>query len=1315
MNRIITVVIITCFAACDIARAYPAGMRAGSGSLVQQTLFTSPDKAGSLARAAAKYLEASMAKAFAGIPLADVQATLEYIRETAFSSLRIDGRRFNVTGGAEEGQVFVTISESCVLRYFNPKMPALPLPADNLTVSWEYPINEYLGFQLLKTKPAGSTQPVESSALEAGQEDMFRRLGMNSEVFLHEIVNIQYVFSTVLEIGELRLERDGEGTTPKFAGLLELNQQMKVTINGLKELSRLFVSGRLTKEYLNQTQGCREWRGKDLTEYFFEEVEKLHDMLECVKNYHLNRYVPVFSQEHKASIKIASQLMPFACSKIAAFFRSKGGLDAIGRQQEMDVNSVIEMAAVSFFRKDKNIILSLNDVPPVMGDKLLFMEVLYNLIKNGFEAADKEGFVRVGTFLDSQSNEVVVTVEDNGRGIAPQDKDRIYEMFFTTKGELGTGVGVAFSKEIVENAGGTITFDSEYGKGTTFTIRLPASAGIDTTGNPGGILGYFKALDKQGDNAVIAGVNLADLENESDLTAYLNDYCVVQEKEVLKDLLQNRLKGGERALFDSVFNPRARLAERVKGEGRPPLKVVHVRGGRGAAKVTEELSALAREGFVDLTIIPGAVDDGRSWADMAYYLNTTGVPDMGKGYSDMGSDTDAVGFAVSRLVEGDTPCSKQEAFELLGEAIRGFKNKYHKAANADVRRLVRQFEVLDREKRERVLPCIIEFYERIKLEQRKNNLYMDIRRIPMRSVIIVGAREIFGSWQGAIDFFGEFVDSAGRVLLPTEDRLYAMALLEDGTFLPTENALNEAGKDSGYLYFTVGPGSFASKEVFEEIFYASMGRPPQEREKRIIELLRMSEYDRLKGESINLLRNMSKPEIKNFIGFIEKTFSYLSSGIMIQPSAAEAVSEADMIIYGPTDIESNIASAVIYDDIREAIERNRSAVKILIGNSRDEHHIEPPGTTISSQMERLYRYLSDQQRYRVDECDWGRLTDFVTHVIGRKYDDPELRDYIPFDADLLRKTGVAPVGLDLEMLNLGQDRTGAYGAEYRQTRDGRYNSSLMVDVMLSLSMMNELGYPLELSEEKKTVDPLSNRSAGRTVMAGVEKTVPRLVNALVTASRRVSPARARAMVQAGDAETASEKEERRIGIFIDERLGSGKTEEIMEVLEKLTHREGLLGRLLRNAAIKYGDINDIREGPAYLETRKNVRKEDMVIITRNEELECLRPYEGSSVITKVDDADLGSDSYYPILEIILFSLARASILEYRKDDLIGFYGSIPNVERLDADAIVDLCWDENMNRCKSTIILKLGIPDAGQITGESELYKSIAEYLARNA
>jgi len=98
---------------------------------------------------------------------------------------------------------------------------------------------------------------------------------------------------------------------------------------------------------------------------------------------------------------------------------------------------------------------------------------IVNLLRNAAEAMPDGGQVLVSTAREG--DEVLVRVLDTGAGIPPDVQPRIFDPYFSTK-KTGTGLGLPTVRRVVEEHGGSLTFTSEPGKGTQFTLRLPARA-----------------------------------------------------------------------------------------------------------------------------------------------------------------------------------------------------------------------------------------------------------------------------------------------------------------------------------------------------------------------------------------------------------------------------------------------------------------------------------------------------------------------------------------------------------------------------------------------------------------------------------------------------------------------------------------------------------------------------------------------------------------------------------------------------------------------------------------------------------------------
>ena len=166
-----------------------------------------------------------------------------------------------------------------------------------------------------------------------------------------------------------------------------------------------------------------------------------------------------------------------------------------GDRRSVDLNNLIDEALNLAYHGARaqdqsfNIALERDYTPLLKPIELAPQEitrVFLNIIGNGFYAATKRARENSkGSFHPALSvatrdlgEAIEVKVRDNGTGIAPEIKDKLFQPFFTTKptGE-GTGLGLSISYDIVtQQHGGTITVDSEVGEYTEFTVRLPRGA-----------------------------------------------------------------------------------------------------------------------------------------------------------------------------------------------------------------------------------------------------------------------------------------------------------------------------------------------------------------------------------------------------------------------------------------------------------------------------------------------------------------------------------------------------------------------------------------------------------------------------------------------------------------------------------------------------------------------------------------------------------------------------------------------------------------------------------------------------------------------
>jgi heavy metal sensor kinase len=128
--------------------------------------------------------------------------------------------------------------------------------------------------------------------------------------------------------------------------------------------------------------------------------------------------------------------------------------------------------------QDRNIEVVLGTVMPalVQGDELRLRELLLNLVENAVKYSYPKGKVEIGLVTDGQ--EAILSVTDQGIGIAPEDRPKIFARFFRTDNarahtKKGTGLGLAICAWIVEAHKGRIDVHSDVGRGSTFTVTLP--------------------------------------------------------------------------------------------------------------------------------------------------------------------------------------------------------------------------------------------------------------------------------------------------------------------------------------------------------------------------------------------------------------------------------------------------------------------------------------------------------------------------------------------------------------------------------------------------------------------------------------------------------------------------------------------------------------------------------------------------------------------------------------------------------------------------------------------------------------------------
>lgn len=158
-----------------------------------------------------------------------------------------------------------------------------------------------------------------------------------------------------------------------------------------------------------------------------------------------------------------------------------------GRPQfkSTDLNEVVA-TVVKFLENDfkQSGVGLASDLQPMLPnadlDERQFKQALMNLLVNARQVLESGGNVEVRTRAAS-NGQIIVEVEDDGPGIPAASRERIFEVFYSSRGG-GTGLGLPIARQIVERHGGSIDLETTEGEGTRFTIRLPRRHGDETKG-----------------------------------------------------------------------------------------------------------------------------------------------------------------------------------------------------------------------------------------------------------------------------------------------------------------------------------------------------------------------------------------------------------------------------------------------------------------------------------------------------------------------------------------------------------------------------------------------------------------------------------------------------------------------------------------------------------------------------------------------------------------------------------------------------------------------------------------------------------------
>jgi len=263
-------------------------------------------------------------------------------------------------------------------------------------------------------------------------------LWINNSLNLNVIPNIvMYLFlSYLIMILVIIILKSGDDILKYHMTFKELEQEKQIRLSLFK----------ITHEIKNPLAVCKGYL----------------DMLDINDKDKCRRYIPIIKEEIDRTLLLLKDFL--LVSKI------KLDIDIL------DINLVIEdsLESLKTLIKEKNIELIFNEDEEIYinGDYNRLIQVIINIVKNSIEALEEKinGYIEIKTEIDDKY--VYLYFKDNGVGITKENLEKIREPFFTTKIK-GTGLGVSLSHEIIEAHNGQINYESEYGRYTLVTIKIP--------------------------------------------------------------------------------------------------------------------------------------------------------------------------------------------------------------------------------------------------------------------------------------------------------------------------------------------------------------------------------------------------------------------------------------------------------------------------------------------------------------------------------------------------------------------------------------------------------------------------------------------------------------------------------------------------------------------------------------------------------------------------------------------------------------------------------------------------------------------------
>ncbi len=304
-------------------------------------------------------------------------------------------------------------------------------------------VNDFVGmnFEIGRIQVGFST-----AAIDDLRRTIINQILIRSGLFTLAMVVTFFLLITrqntlLLQAEKLRIEQDVK-RLEQLNRIQEKQAAMGTLAAGLAHEIRnplnaiAIIAQRLKRQFKDSPQGQAV---DDMSGTMVKEVKRLNKILEDFLDY--SRPTPL-------------KFVEFPLENILRDLRLLFGEQAVEKQVELTIAAVPDLQ--------------------ISGDPEYLKQAFSNIIRNALEAVPENGLVDLS--IAGQRHEISITIRDNGPGIKGTDRNRIFDIFYTTK-EKGNGIGLAVTHKIISDHNGTIEVDSKEGRGTSFIITLPRSQG----------------------------------------------------------------------------------------------------------------------------------------------------------------------------------------------------------------------------------------------------------------------------------------------------------------------------------------------------------------------------------------------------------------------------------------------------------------------------------------------------------------------------------------------------------------------------------------------------------------------------------------------------------------------------------------------------------------------------------------------------------------------------------------------------------------------------------------------------------------------